>query len=251
MTGALGGAVAGLWRPGGAGAPGGYRLGAGSPPAPTTDPSSIIAARAAGTNGWQLTYQNGAAGRDAPDTGACWSFPLVDVFGRTLANMGVASLDLPRVLYSHRVRERAFTAGSTVIIGVGIGDNASPIDASAAFAVGVRYTSGGSNREVALYRCVAGTWTQTGTGNGDTSTFGAEWTYSVNTTTNIGGQRAYPLDASFIADAVPGTNVVSDATARNGLAMTHFYLWTGLGDAAGNGAVHTFDGSCALLPKEV
>jgi hypothetical protein len=230
---------------------GGYRLGTTTPGAPTTNPNNIIAASALATNGWQLTFQNGAAARDAPDTGACWAFPIVDVFGRTLSQIGVASLDLARVLYGHRVRERAFTAGSTVIVGVGIGDNASPIDASAAFAVGVRYPAATSNRQVSLWRCVAGVWTETGTGTADASTFGAEWSYSVNTTTNIGGQRAYPLDASFLADTVPGTNFVSDATARDGRAMTHYYLWAGVASATADGASHTFDASCSLTPKEV
>lgn len=248
----LGGSSQELYRPGGSSRlVGGYRLGSGSPPAPSYDPNSLIAARTAAAGGWALTLQNGAAGRDAPDTGACWSYPIVDGFGRTLSQIGVASIDLARVLYSHRVRERALTAGSTAIIGVGIGDNVSPDAATAGFSVAVRYPTGGSTRQVSLWRCVTGTWTETGTGTGDTSTFGAAWTYSVNTTSNIGGQRAYPLDSSFILDAVPGTNFVSDATARDGRGMTHFYLWVGASSATANGAVHTFDASCGLYPLEV
>lgn len=230
---------------------GGYRVADGAARNPDYDPSDVVASVATGTGGWLVTYQNGAAALDAPDTGACWSFPIVDVFGRTLSDIGVSSIDLARVACALRVRERTLTAGSTVIIGIGVGDNADPAAATNGFGVAVRYPTGGSNRQVSLWRCQTGTWVEAGTGTADTSTFGAAWTYSMNTTNNISACRAYPLDTNFLLDAVPGTNFVSDSTARTATGMTHFYLWTGMTSSSANGATHTFDGAASLTPLEV
>jgi hypothetical protein len=227
----------------------GYRLCSGAPPAPSFDPSSIVAARAAGPGGWRITYQNGAAGRDQPDTGACWVFPIRDCFDRSLADMGLASLDLPRAVGNFRVFEREFTAASTVLIGVGIMDNADPAAATKGIGVSVGYPST-TVRQVNRHNVSAGAWATGAGGTADTTTFGASMTYCHSTHQNVTRQRCYPLRADFTLDDVPGTNNIEGTGTLDLTGMTHLIVWTGLSAAAGDGDIHTFDARVLLAPFE-